>query len=107
MIMKEDVLSLLEKAVSMSSADQCEVYLSGRNWGLTRFANSYIHQNVLEDNKELTVRVVFGKKIGKAKTNQVHPDGIKDVVDRAEKIARIQEEIPDFVSLPSPGPVNT
>ena len=103
--MKEDVLSLLEKAVSISSADQCEVYLSGRNWGLTRFANSYIHQNVLEDNRELTVRVVFGKKIGKAKTNQVHPNGIKDVVDRAEKIARNQEEIPDFVSLPSSGPV--
>jgi PmbA protein len=103
--MKEDVLSLLEKAVDTSSADQCEVYLSGQTWGLTRFANSYIHQNVLEDNRELTVRVIYGKKIGKAKTNQVHPDGIKDVVNRAEKIARIQEEIPDFVSLPSPTPV--
>lgn len=100
--MKEEVLSVLEKVITLSEADQCEAYFSGKSWGLTRFANSYIHQNVVEDNAELTVRVVFGKKIGKAKTNQVTPEAVEEVVKRAEKIARAQKEIPAFVSLPEP-----
>ena len=104
--MKEDVLSLLEKVMNFSTADQCEAYFSGMSWGLTRFANSYIHQNVTEDNADLTVRVVLGKKIGKAKTNLLGPESLKEVVERATKIAKSQEEIPDFVSLPSPAPIS-
>jgi len=103
--MKEDVLSILEKVMKLSKADQCEAHLSGRSWGLTRFANSYIHQNVVEENQELTVRVVFGKKIGKAKTNQLNPESVGEVVERAEKIARAQKEILDFVSLPEPNSI--
>ncbi|MBU7018992.1 MAG: TldD/PmbA family protein [Theionarchaea archaeon] len=104
--MKEDVLSLLEKVMSLSTADQCEAYFSRMSWGLTRFANSYIHQNVMEDNADLTVRVVLGKKIGKARTNLLEPESLKEVVERAAKIAKAQEETPDFVSLPSPAPIS-
>ena len=102
---KDDVFSALETVLKSSKADQCEAFLAGKTWGLTRFANSYIHQNVEEDNTELTVRAIFGKKIGKAKTNQLTPESLKDVVERAEKIARAQKEIPDFVSLPEPTPL--
>jgi predicted Zn-dependent protease len=97
-----DYLSVLEKVMKVSKADQCEAFLSGKSWGLTRFANSYIHQNIEEDNVELMVRAISAKKIGKAKTNQITPESIKEVVERAEKIARSQKEIPDFDSLPSP-----
>ncbi|MBU7013842.1 MAG: TldD/PmbA family protein [Theionarchaea archaeon] len=103
--MKEEYLSIVEKAVKMSKADQCEARLSGMSWGLTRFANNYIHQNVVEDNAELTIRSVFGKKIGKAQTNQLDPESMAEAVRRADDIARVQREIPDFVSLPSPDPV--
>ena len=102
---KDEVLSLLEQVLSASTADQCEAYLSGLSWGLTRFANNYIHQHVHEDNALLTVRTVFGKKIGKAKTNRLDPDSIKEVVERAESITRAQQETEDFVSLPSPTPI--
>lgn len=104
---KEDVLSVLETVLSKSTADQCETYFNGISWGLTRYANSYIHQNVVEDNAELTVRVVFGKKVGKAKTNQLTPESVTEVVKRAEKIAKAQKEIPDFVSLPEPTPISS
>lgn len=99
---KEEVLSILEKVVSKSTADQCEACFSGRSWSISRFANSYIHQNVAEDNRELALRVVSKKKVGKAKTNQLTSEAIADVVRRAEKIAGVQKEIEDFVSLPSP-----
>lgn len=101
----KDPFSVLEVALKSSSADQCEAYLSELSWGLTRFANSYIHQNVVEDNSILTVRVISGKKVGRAKTNQLDRESLKEVVLRAEKIAKVQREIPDFVSLPSPTPI--
>jgi predicted Zn-dependent protease len=102
---KDEVLAILERVLSASTADQCEAYLSGISWGLTRFANNYIHQNVYEDNVLLTVRTVFRKKIGKAKTNRLDADSIKEVVERAESIAHAQQETEDFVSLPSPTPL--
>ncbi|MGD2249077.1 MAG: TldD/PmbA family protein [Candidatus Methanofastidiosia archaeon] len=100
--MKDEVLSILNQVIKISTADQVEAYYSGKDWGLTRFANSYIHQHVEENNAELTVRAIFGKKIGKAKTNQLDPKSVKEVVKRAEDIAKAQTEIPDFESLPSP-----
>lgn len=103
---KEEILSALEKAVSASKADQCEATFSGISWGLTRFANSYIHQNIAEDNCEVAVRAIFQKRIGKARTNQLTPEAITDVVQRAEKIAKAQKETPDFVSLPEPTPIS-
>lgn len=103
--MKEKILSVLEQAVKASSADQVEAHYYGKTWGLTRFANSYIHQHVAEENGELTIRAIFGKKIGKAKTNQLDKKSIKEVVKRAEAIARAQKEIPDFESLPSPAEI--
>ncbi|MBU7032120.1 MAG: TldD/PmbA family protein [Theionarchaea archaeon] len=102
---KDDVLTILEKALKYSEADQCEAYISGISWGLTRFANNYIHQHVSEDNALLTVRTVFGKKVGKAKTNQLDSASIKEVVRRAEGITRAQPENKDFGSLPSPTPL--
>jgi PmbA protein len=103
--MKEEYLAIVEKAVKASKANQCEARLSGVSWGLTRFANNYVHQNVVEDNALLTVRSVLGKRIGKAQTNQVDPESIAEVVKRADDIARVQKEIPDFVSLPEPASV--
>ena len=88
-----------------SGADQTEVVFLGEDSGLTRFANSYIHQNVAESNVELRVRTVFGKRIGVSSTNNLAEEAVRRAVDEASRIARLQPENPDFVSLPGPQPV--
>ncbi|MHB1006992.1 MAG: TldD/PmbA family protein [Chloroflexota bacterium] len=100
MIGKDQVQALARLALEHSRADQTEVVLLGEDSGLTRFANSYIHQNVAESNLEVRVRVVFGKCIGVASTNDLSADAIRRAVDEASRIAKLQPENPDFVSLP-------
>ena len=92
----------LRLALSASRADQLEAVIMAEDSRLTRFANSYIHQNVCESNVLLSIRAVIGKKIGVASTNILTPEAIKRTVDQACRIADIQKENPDFVSLPEP-----
>jgi len=93
---KELIRSILE----YSRADQTEVFYSGGDTALTRFANNYIHQNVAERDANVSVRVIIGKKIGTASTNKLDETSVKLVVDKAIEIARTQPENPQFVSLP-------
>jgi predicted Zn-dependent protease len=82
--------------------DGTEVMVWGTDSALTRFANNYIHQNVLETNATASVRVVLGKKIGVALTNDLSDDGLRKALESARSIARFQRENDDFRSLPTP-----
>lgn len=96
---------ITNKVLSLSTADQTEVLFLGEESGLTRFANSYIHQNVAECNVELRVRVVVGKRIGVASTNDLSDEALQRVVETALTVASFQQENPDFTSLPEPAPL--
>lgn len=102
MLGPDKIRELTQQVLSFSKADQTEVLFHGTDAALTRFANSYIHQNVAESNTEVRVRVVNGKKIGVASTNDLSPEALKSAVDTARAIAQLQRENPDFKSLPSP-----
>jgi PmbA protein len=101
MIGKDKILSQLRSVLATSEADQTEaVYLGGES-GLTRFANSTIHQNVSERNSRVYFRAVLGKKIGVASTNSFVPEDLKKALADALEIARNQRENPDFPGLPT------
>ncbi len=99
MLNKKEMKELIELALRAASADQTEITIYGFDSALTRFANNYIHQNVYEANVVISVRSIFGKKIGAASTNSLSPQKIKETVKWAERIARFQVENPNFVSL--------
>lgn len=105
MLGEEKARSICHKVLSISKADQTEVLLLGYDRQLTRFANSYIHQNVYESDVQLRVRVVIGKKIGVAITNRLDDSSLSQVVENAIAIARLQPENPNFKSLPEPAPI--
>ncbi len=91
--------------IAASEADQTEVVVYGGSSALTRFANNYIHQNVQETDVSVRVRAVAGKKIGVAATDLVGDDGLREVAQRAVRLARLQQENPEFESLPGPSAV--
>jgi len=101
---REHAQRLARTALEHSQADQTEVLLVGETRP-DRFANSYIHQNVAESNLEVRVRVAFGKRLGVATTNDLAEAAVRRTVDEASRIARLQPENPDFVSLPRPRPL--
>ncbi|MEW6189556.1 MAG: TldD/PmbA family protein [Actinomycetota bacterium] len=100
MMTRDEVAKILSQTLAYSEADQTEVALVIKDSSLTRFSNSYIHQNVVERNVRLTVRAIMGKKIGCADTNSLGDSSIKETVDLALQIARHTPPNPDFVSLP-------
>lgn len=102
MLGEQAIKKITDKVLGMSQAEQTEVVFWGDTSALTRFANNYIHQNVAETNTNVNVRVVIGKKIGVASTNDLSDEGLKKAVDRARTIAQFQLDNQDFKSLPSP-----
>jgi predicted Zn-dependent protease len=96
------IKKMLRLALSASRADQTEVFITAEDSALTRFANSYIHQNVAQRNGTISVRAIFGRKIGMASSNMLDEQSIRGTVSQACRIAKLQHDNPDFVSLPGP-----
>ncbi len=105
MLGERKMREIAERVLSLSAADQTEVIIMSEDSGLTRFASSYIHQNVAERDVGLRVRTVVGKKIGVASINDLSQEALERVVERAVTIAKLQPDNPDFTSLPSPSPI--
>jgi len=104
MLGESQIRQKIERILSLSRADQTEVVFVGESEQLTRFANSYIHQNIAKEDIELRVRVVVGKKIAVASTNDLSDASLQRVVESAMTAASFQQDNPDFISLPEPEP---
>jgi len=100
MIGKEKILDILDSVIKKSEADQTEAVYIGGESGLTRFANSTIHQNVFEVNSKVYFRAALGKKIGVAGTNSFAKTDLEKALSNATEIAKNQKENPDFPGLP-------
>ena len=102
---EQDLKNLADRVLAMSQADQTEVVIFAPHSALTRFANSYIHQNVEQSDVDIRVRAVVGKKIAVASSNDTSDEGLRAVVERALMLARHQKENSDFQSLPAAKPI--
>ncbi len=107
MIGKEKILETLDSVLKDSEADQTEAVYIGGESGLTRFANSTIHQNVFEVNSKIYFRTALGKKIGVASTNSFTKGDLKKALSNAIEIAKNQREKPHFPGLPSKQPISS
>jgi len=84
---KNNILNLLNEVVSKTKADNVRAVFIGRNYGLTRFANSHIHQNIAKQNTEITFQVAIGKRVGITSTNIFEKNAMLKSLDRALEIA--------------------
>src|SRR3989304_4637227 len=67
----DQAFHLLDEAVDCSSADETEAVLIAGAAGLTRFADSRIHQNVVGENVELLLRVAVGGRVAGFRANRL------------------------------------
>ncbi|MEO7995759.1 MAG: TldD/PmbA family protein [bacterium] len=98
----ERLFAMAESLFPQASADGVEISFKSTEQGLTRFANSYIHQNMLESNCCCTIRVAFGQQIGVASSNDISPTGLTRTLKTAETIARLAKANLHFPGLPGP-----
>lgn len=94
----QKVADILLKA---SRADDTFVSFSDSQSATLRFANNQVVQNVSIRRPSVSVRVAYGQKVGRASTNRLDSDSLRQLVRRAEEIAALAPEDPEFLpSLP-------
>ncbi|MEL6390381.1 MAG: TldD/PmbA family protein [Bacteroidota bacterium] len=99
---QEEARQILEKALSYSSADGCEVNLSGSDSGNIRYARNTVSTAGANSNQDLVVQSNFGKKVGTATIDEFDDASLAKVVKRSEELARLSPESPEF--MPPLGP---
>jgi predicted Zn-dependent protease len=94
-----DIVGRLEPA-----AEAAAVASSGPD-ALTRFAESFIHQNVAEDDAGISLRVVLDGRSASAGTTRVDDEALELVAQRALDAARLRPPDPDWPGLAPPAPL--
>ncbi len=88
---------ILEKTLSFSKADECEANLSGNKSGNIRYARNTITTSGSQQSLSLVVQSSFGKRVGTVTTNELTDAAIEKAVRRAEELAKLAPENPEFV----------
>ena len=97
MMTEAQARAILEKVVKMSVADECTASLEGSTNGNIRFARNDVSTSGIVDDVELGVSVAFGKRSGAATINQFDDESLERCVRRAEELARLAPENPEFM----------
>jgi predicted Zn-dependent protease len=80
-------------------AGDAEAIISAGSSALTRFANNAIHQNVAERSWQLSVRVQMDGRTARATTNRLDDAAIRQVVEEAVALTKLQEPDPALLPL--------
>ncbi|WP_433313874.1 TldD/PmbA family protein [Micromonospora chersina] len=84
---------------------EAEVVVTRADLALTRFANSFIHQNVAESGTTVRLRLHADGRTAAGSGSLVDPDGLTALVERTLAAARLCPPDPAWPGLTPPAPV--
>lgn len=99
---QKEALALIDFAIAQSQADGVFISLSVRETALSRFSENQISQNVRKHTFSFTVTSYFGQRSASASTTELDRTAIAQTLRRAEDLARIAPEDPEWVELLPP-----
>jgi predicted Zn-dependent protease len=88
---------ICDRLMALTKADECMVTVSGSRAGNIRFARNAVSTAGLADDTSIAVQVAFGKRQGTATINEFDDKSLEKVVRRAEDLARLAPENPEFM----------
>ncbi len=94
---EQDARALLDKVIKLSKADEITATLTGSSSGNVRFALNNVSTSGLVLDTSLAVTVAFGKRVGTTTINEFDDAALERVVRRAEELAKLAPENPEFV----------
>lgn len=94
---KEEARKIMEKALSFSTADSCEINMGGSESGNIRYARNTVSTAGHRSNQSLAVQANFGKRSGTATIDEFDDESLEKVVKRAEELAKLAPENPEFM----------
>jgi PmbA protein len=95
----DEVARVVRPALEIGAVDGVEVLFMHEWGGLTRFANSTIHQSTSREDTGLRVRVVAGNRVGVASANDFTPEGARRAAESAREMAFVCAPDPSFPGL--------
>ncbi|GAB3556961.1 TldD/PmbA family protein [Spirosoma fluminis] len=99
---REEAKKIIDKVLSYSKADEMSVNLSGGRTGNIRYARNSVSTSGESSNLSLSVTAVFGKRSGTATINEFDDGSLEKTVRRAEEIARLAPENPEYMPMLGP-----
>lgn len=99
---KSEAQAVLQKVLSFAKADETQANLSGGRAGNLRFARNAVSTSGGSDTMSLVVQSSFGKKTGVATINEFDDASLEKVTRRAEALAQIAPENPEYVEFLGP-----
>lgn len=94
---KEEARQILQKVISLSKADSLEAGLSGSSRGNIRYARNSVSTSGYNEDVSLGVTANFGNKSASSTINEFDDASLEKVVRRAEELARLAPENPEFM----------
>jgi len=94
---QEEAKRICDRVIGFSKADECTVNVSGSRTGNIRYAQNSVSTAGLNENMQIVVTVAFGKRQGTATINEFDEKSLEKVVRRAEDVARLAPENPEFM----------
>jgi PmbA protein len=95
----DDVRAVVEAALELPGADGVEVLFLHEWDGLTRFANSSIHQSTSREDTGVRVRVISEGRVGVASSNDFSKDGARKAASSALEMTDVAAADPLFPGL--------
>jgi len=101
----DQLLDACDRVLSRLGADaEGEVTISSGTDALTRFATSFIHQNVADAVRRIHLRVALDGHVAEAFGNQTDDDALDRLVRSATEAARLRPPDPGWPGLAPPAP---
>jgi len=93
---------LVNKVKNILKNYDFEIIASGSKSELTRFAESYIHQNVAEADLNLTVKIINENRIGAVQMNSIDEPTILKNIEKAVEVTKITPKLDYHYRLLTP-----
>ena len=97
-----EIFGKAQAAAKSLGAPDVEALIGAHQEALTRFANNTIHQNVAEQARWLSIRVLLDHKTARATTNRFDTDSIRAVVEQAITLTKSVAPDDDVLPLARP-----
>jgi len=99
---KEEAKKIIDKVLSYAKADETAVSVSGGRTGNIRYARNSVSTSGESNNLALAVTSVYGKRSGTATINEFDDASLEKTVRRAEEIAQLAPENPEYMPMLGP-----
>lgn len=98
----QEAKKIIDNVLSLSRADEVSVGILGGRLGNIRYARNSISTSGESNDMSLSVTTVFGKRSGTSSINEFDRSSLEKTVRRAEEMARLAPESPEYVPMLGP-----